>query len=327
MMYTKLKSIKQSAAVIFFMLLVADTAKAQVASAIPDNQLLLPAKAQTITFYWQGDSINAKWEEHTAILLPVKLKNCPRRFYMQFDLGSPYSLFYKNKLRAIQARYPKAVQLKETDHELTDYSFHVDKMPVSAKQIAVKAFDSSTVNWSDKNSIEIIGTIGADLLDGKVGIIDYPKKKLTISAAIPVELAANAPLTDFIYIQRRILLPAVIKGKQTLLYFDTGSSMFELLTNRKTVELLAVDKQVIQSNVKSWGSYLTANTVATNDSIEIGNSKIPLNKATYIDGASNSQAEQMMKMGIGGMTGNKLFLNYTLIIDTKNKKFGLVRSM
>jgi hypothetical protein len=32
----------------------------------------------------------------------------------------------------------------------------------------------------------------------------------------------------------------------------------------------------------------------------------------------------MLKLGIGGMTGNKLFLNYILIIDTRNKKFGLV---
>jgi hypothetical protein len=34
----------------------------------------------------------------------------------------------------------------------------------------------------------------------------------------------------------------------------------------------------------------------------------------------------MMQMGIGGMTGNKLFLNYTLVLDTKNKKFGLMAS-
>jgi hypothetical protein len=31
----------------------------------------------------------------------------------------------------------------------------------------------------------------------------------------------------------------------------------------------------------------------------------------------------MLRMGIGGMTGNKLFLHYILVLDTKNKKFGL----
>ena len=30
-------------------------------------------------------------------------------------------------------------------------------------------------------------------------------------------------------------------------------------------------------------------------------------------------------MGIGGLTGNKLFLTYMLIFDTQNKKFGLIK--
>jgi hypothetical protein len=41
---------------------------------------------------------------------------------------------------------------------------------------------------------------------------------------------------------------------------------------------------------------------------------------------STSKVEQMMQMGIGGMTGNKLFLNYKLVLDTRNKKFGLIHS-
>lgn len=327
MMHLKLKFLKRSVVVIFCALICDNTVKAQSVPNISDNHLVLPAKAHSITFYWQGDTINSKWEEHTAILLPVKLKNCPKLFFMQFDLGSPYSLFYKNKLVAIQSKYPKAIQLKESDDKLANYSLKIDKLQLLAKQIVVKQFDSSTINWTDKNSIEVIGTIGADLIDGKVAIIDYPNKKLTISQAIPTELKSELLLTDFVYAQRRILLPARIKGKQTVLYFDTGSSMYELLTDKKTAQSLAVaDSEVIQSKVKSWDKYLTANTVSTNDSIEISGSKIAIRKTTFIDGISNSQVEQMMKMGIGGMTGNKLFLEYKLILDTKNKKFGLVRS-
>jgi hypothetical protein len=326
-MHLKLKFLKRSVVLIFCTLMCHNIIKAQSISNIPDNYLVLPAKAHSISFYWQGDTINTKLEEHTAILLPVRLKNCSKLFYMQFDLGSPYSLFYKNKLVAIQAKYPKVLQLKESDDKLTNYSFKIDKMPLLAKQIVVKQFDNSAISWTDKNSIEVIGTIGADLIDGKVAIIDYPNKKLTITQAIPAKLKSNLLLTDFIYAQRRILLPARIKGKQTILYFDTGSSMYELLTDKKTAQSLAVaDSGVIQSKVKSWDKYLTANTVFTNDSLEISSSKLAIRKATFIDGISNSQVEQMMKMGIGGMTGNKLFLAYKLVLDTKNKKFGLVHS-
>lgn len=324
-MQTKLRFLKRNIVAVLCVLMWSYTAKSQPVFTIPGNMLELPEKTQSITFYWQGDTVNSTWEQHTAILLPVKLKNCPRLFFMQFDLGSPYSLFYKNKLLAIQAKYPDAISLKETDEKLSNFSFSIDKMSLLAKQILVKQFDSSTVNWHEKNSIEVIGTIGADLIDGKVAIIDYPKMKLTISQAIPAKLQSELSLTDFIYAQRRVLLPARIKDKQTLLYFDTGSSMYELLTDKTTAEALAADSELIQSKVKSWGKYLTANTIATNDSVEIGGNKIAIRKATFIDGISHSQVEQMMKMGIGGMTGNKLFLGYKLIIDTKNKKFGLIR--
>jgi hypothetical protein len=34
----------------------------------------------------------------------------------------------------------------------------------------------------------------------------------------------------------------------------------------------------------------------------------------------------MKAFGIGGMIGNKLFLRRALVLDTKNKKYGLVKS-
>jgi hypothetical protein len=34
----------------------------------------------------------------------------------------------------------------------------------------------------------------------------------------------------------------------------------------------------------------------------------------------------MKKMGIGGMTGNALFLDYLLILDTRRQLFSLIRN-
>lgn len=326
-MQLQFRCFKTSLVLITLTILFENAAKAQPAFTIPENYLVLPAKTHSVRFYWQGDTINAEWEQHTALLLPVKLKNCPKQFFMQFDLGSPYSLFYKNKLAEIQAKYPKAIQLDESADSLANFSFRIDKMPFFAKQIAVKQFGNSGINREDKNSIEIIGTIGADFVDGKIAIIDYPKKQITLSQTIPEKLKPGLSLTDFMYVQRRILLPAKVSGKQTILYFDSGSSMYELLTDKKTAQSLAVaEGEFTRSKVGSWNNYLIANTAVTRDSIEISNTKIAIRKVTFIEGTSSTQAEQMMKMGIGGMTGNKLFLDYKLILDTKEKKFGLIRS-
>lgn len=300
-------------------------AKSQSAPDPSANNLVMPARPYTIPLYWQGDTVNNRWEPHTAILIPVRLKNCPKRFFMQFDTGSPYSLFYRNKLAAIQEMYPKAMQLGESGSKLMNFSFTAGSMPVLAKEIEVKLFDSSTVNWKDKKSIEIIGTLGADFIDGRAIMIDYPEKKLTISQFISPKLSARLSLTDFVYAGKRILLPAKVEGKETMLYFDTGSSMYELLTDKKTCEALAAPgSEFIQSKVRSWDKYLTAVSIASNAGIEMSGILIPVHYVTYVEGVSSSRAEQMRKMGIGGMTGNKIFTGCTLVLDTKNKKFAII---
>lgn len=301
-------------------------AVAQPMPQLPPNQLVLPGKAFSIPLYWKADSVGKRSEPHAALLIPVKLPGCPKTFYMQFDLGSSYSLFYKNKLAAIHSKYPATKGLSDTSEKLWNFSFKVGATTIEAKEIVVKQFDSSAIDWKNLKRFEIIGTIGADVIDGKVAIIDYPGKKLTIAPEIPGKLLAQISLADFVYANRRVLLPATILGKQTLLYFDTGSSMYELLTNKISCETLAIpNSELVQNKVWSWNKYLVANTRASNDSIFVGGTKIQLHSTTYIDGTNAAQAEQMMKMGIGGMTGNKIFLNYKLVLDTRNKKFGLVR--
>jgi len=300
---------------------------AQSMPTLQASQLIMPSKTYTISFRWQGDSIHSKWEANAAILIPIKLMNCPRQLYMQFDLGSPYSLLYKNKLEALQMKYPGSVPLKEASGKLQNFSFKADGIAILAKEILVKQFDSTGIDWKNKNSAEIIGTIGADLIDNKVIIIDYPHRKLTISTHIPEKLKEQVSLTDFIYSNRSILFPAKIKGKETMLYFDTGSSMFELLTDKETCNQLSKpNAELIRYPVKSWNKFLTANTLASNHNIALAGITIPLRSSTYIEGISEAQIQQMSKMGIGGMTGNKLFLNYILVIDTKSKKFGLIES-
>lgn len=302
-------------------------AKAQSVPGLPENQLVLPAGTSTIPFIWQGDSIGGQWEAHAAMLIPVRLAHCPRRFYMQFDLGSPYSMLYRNKLAAIQRRYPQILPPGEPGRKLKDISFNAGETPVIARKIAVEQFDSTAIDWNDEDHMDIIGTIGTDLIDGKVAVIDYPGCQLSISPVVPAALLPHLSLVDFTYVRRSILLPVKLQGNAKMIFFDTGSSMYELLTDEHTCRQLAVHNTAhLRHRVKSWNKHITANSFASDETIEIAGKKIPLRYATYMEGVSNAQVEQMAKMGIAGMTGNKLFLNYKLVLDTRNKKFGLIHA-
>jgi hypothetical protein len=294
-----------------------------IASAqnIAPNYLQLSDDLQTIPFRWKADSLNGDWDEHAAILIPVKIANCPKEFYMQFDLGAPSSLLYTEKLASIAKLFPKAIPALDSNSKLHAFGFTAGKTKIKAQEIVTISMKGD-IDWR-KNSINIIGTLGTDLIDNRDVVIDYPGQKLLINGRPGDDTAVY--LGDLIYTRRSILLPAVIKEKQTILYFDTGSSAFELLTNEKTAHALAIPNAVeSRYPVNSWGKMLTAVSIPTADSITIAGFKLPLKKATYIEGVSDSQVNQMMKMGIGGMTGNKLFLHSILYLDLKNKKFALI---
>lgn len=259
-------------------------------------QLSLPNDDQSVKFSWLSDTVNHKPELYSAMLIPIKLKGCPKVMYMQFDLGAPHSMLYSQQLKDIIHQYPKT--------DTTNFSI--------AKGVA-------------KNAV-IIGTIGEDMIDGKTLVINYPKRELSIVINLPEKLMQKTTLSSFMLMKGSILLPATLHNKQTILFFDTGSSAFELLTSKTTSDQLAISNSTTESYpVNSWGRTMIAHTRASADSLSIGSQKLTIKEVTYMDGASEGQVQQMLKLGIGGMIGNKLFLNCILIVDTKNKKFGIVQ--
>jgi hypothetical protein len=298
-------------------------AYSQTMPAAATSQLVLPVQDLNINFVWQGDTLNTRWEPNSALLIPVKLPGCPKQLYMQFDLGAPVSMLYTSKVNDIKAKYPKSIS--QTDSvKLLNQHFTIAGKDILAKEIMLKKYSSKAIDWKNKNSLDVIGTIGMDLIENKTIVFDYPGKKLTVAEQIPAELSSKLTLTKFMFINHSILLPVVVNKKRVMLFFDTGSSAYELLTDKTTCLALATPgAQPVTHQSRSWDKMLTANIYPTQDSITIASQKLPLKKVTYMDGASNSQIDQMMKMGMGGMTGNKLFISSTLVIDIKNRQFAV----
>lgn len=304
---------------IFFL----QSTQAQIPPSLPANQLTFAAGSHSLPLNWKGDTLGGVWNPHAALLIPVTIPGCSHIFYMQFDTGSPYTLFYGNQLKAIYREYPATTSLRNIGDSLSNFHFKAGPLTITARQVPVRTFDSTAIDWKNNRTPIIIGTLGTDLIDNKVAVIDYPRERLHISDSLPAAFQkGNA--TGFHFSMRRILLPAEVAGKKTILYFDSGSSAFELLTDKATCNKLAADSSpTVRYPVQSWGKTLAANTITTTDSITLAGHAIPLRHATWIEGVSDTQVNQMMKMGIGGMTGNKLFISNILVLDTRNKQFKL----
>ncbi|AKQ46779.1 hypothetical protein TH63_15965 [Rufibacter radiotolerans] len=286
------------------------------------SQLRLVSQPLTVPFLWKSNGA----EPHAFQLIPVTLHGCPKTFYLQFDTGSPYTIFYQAKLETIEKKYgPATVPQVANGQVLQNFSFQVGSLPLTASALPVKAIGDGAIDWADTTSIEVIGTLGTDFIQDKVLVLDYKKSLFSVYDQFPPNLARGIQLLDFQFNSRRILLPGQINGKETALMFDSGSSAYELLTDKSTwLEMQSPHSPVDTAYVNSWGKTITAFTTTTTAEARFGQVRLPLRKATYLEGMSLVNQLLTAFSGLGGMTGNKLFLGHTLVLDTRHQKFAVL---
>jgi hypothetical protein len=291
----------------------------------PANQLTVSQLPATARFAWRADTTGSHITPHAVLLVPVTLPHCPRTCYLQFDTGAPYSLLYSHALAALQARYPAAgPALQPQADALQNFQFAIGQGLVAARSIRVRQMGARTLP-ADSTAPFVIGTLGTDVLDGRVLIIDYAQQRFELRADVPDSLARRAVFGPLDFEQRRVLLNAGLQGTEKQLLFDSGSSAFALLTSQSSWQELARPGAPDQvTPVNSWGKTLTAHTVPTAARLQIGATALPLRTVTYIDGTTFMQRTLMRFSGMGGMLGNEAFSQHTLILDVKGGRFGLV---
>jgi hypothetical protein len=163
-----------------------------------------------------------------------------------------------------------------------------------------------------------LGTIGVDFFQNKVLILDYPNKKMAVNEAIPKHLEAvyiDIELDE----QGRVLLPMTLNGTDFSVLFDTGSSVFQLIVPEKSISKFTNAEIRDSLEISSWGQKHYVKGRLIEDSIllagqKFSNVKIYGNSSGYgIDNKSDA------------MAGNALFWDRVIVIDFKNKKFGVSR--
>jgi len=165
--------------------------------------------------------------------------------YAVLDLGAPSSLqfFAKASRRNIQQKYPKSFNsASPLKPWRTLYSNKV-LVNVLAKEIVVRTCRASNINWANKNNIEVIGTIGADLIDvtrlpwSIIPAKNFAHRKCSGQTCLKVVLS------DFIFASREYHVPNSLYRAKKLLYFDTGSSAYELPRTNKLLCRMAPCQQ------------------------------------------------------------------------------------
>ncbi|MGG5211080.1 hypothetical protein ACQWU4_19335 [Chryseobacterium sp. MIQD13] len=276
-----------------------------------ENTLNVSGVAQNIAIHWDSDEGNP----HAAVLVPVKLKGIDRIFYMQLDSGSPSTLFYRKPLESIRGKFQDQVKFDE-EKNLISLQFSIENMNIASKGFELIDY-GSIFNFDSTEADQIIGTIGTDLLEKRIAVLDFKNGMLSFLENINEE-----GFETFEFKKRKILLPSEVENKKLKLLYDSGTSGYELIMNKEEWEKYRIPGGNIKKEKgNSWGNTLSVISAPAHHTIKIGHSDLKLSEVTYIEGTSKMQNFLMKSSGMQGMTGNKLFLNHKLILDCKNEKF------
>lgn len=261
-----------------------------------ENYLTVKNESGSIPITWLGNDKN-------VLLLPIHFKGNQETYYLQFDTGSPYTQFYSNSIKEISEI--------SFNNELAKTTFLIGKTDIKSEKFKI----FKTKNDGKRDSIKIIGTLGADILEGRKTLIDLKENHVLFNISKTPENIKNN-LIDFKFKKRKIIIPGNLKGEERKFLYDSGTSAFEFLTYKEEWEKLKLTNSKVKvEKSKSWDNVLTTYTASCDQNIEFNHIKIPVKEVTYVEGFSTAQFSLMKFSGMSGMLGNKIFLGNSIFID------------
>lgn len=291
-------------------------------------------------FKWVNDSVSGRYIEQLSILLPVKIENLPNSFLMQLDLGSNKTIIRGKTISSFYNKFPELKNKLDTINLFkmqTGVFPHINNLNISigdnfeskVNAACLKGYGIEIPVDSVSHETEIlIGSIGADILKNKILIIDYPNNEICIEETSMVK-PSDYNFIPFQFLKEnednRLLLPFSANGQDFRVLFDTGASMFELSTIEKNAKLICDSAVADSLVVNSWGEKKTKIGLKSNVELKFGDKILPqlivyydkVGKYDYFYESNN----------IFGLTGNRLFFNDIILIDYKNKRFGIKKTL
>ena len=278
-------------------------------------------------FVWTNDTLSGKYYKRTSMQIPCKIEGLPYNFSFQFDLGA-YTGIYENTASSFNEKYPewkaRTVRLRSPLQFWFNKKAFTDLTLLFGNYIAKNKLSNFYKNYGAKlnsekytsNDTFHIGTIGADLFQGKVLIIDYPNQQFAICNTIPADYNCNFSPIE-LDANGRVLLTLQLKNKYYKTMFDNGSSIFPLLVTDDKINNFSTSPSTDTFKGNAWGKAITMIGRPINDSfILAGHTFYQTN--VYADYRQEYRTDKY-----DAVTGNILFWDKTIIIDFKNKKFGV----
>jgi hypothetical protein len=277
-------------------------------------------------FKWGSATLNGKYFERAYMIIPCKIEGIPNTTTFQFDLGADLSGIYENTFRFSPTlnkytndkinRLRSPLQFWNTNKCFNDLTIRFGNYTITNKTgFVYKNYGETPKDVSSTDTIHA-GTIGSDLFKNKVLLIDYPNQQFAICDSVPVEYKQeliNIELDN----HGRAILPMKIHEQSYRILFDNGSSLFPLITEAKNISAFSTLPDTDTITISSWGKTHDVTGKLITDTFELGVQKFS-NAKIYANHSGLG-----IDKNTDGMAGNALFWDKMMIIDFRNKKFGI----
>jgi hypothetical protein len=304
-----------------------------VLGQVPTESNLLPAK-EWIAFQWEGAALGKVYYDKAFMNIPFQIDSLPDRFKVQFDLGATQSMVYGKAMAPYLRAYPELAAKLDTLHKpyriqssqngsFKNVTILLDKTSFSLKELMYFKDFGETLTEDSVNSTDEkhVGTLGASFFKNKILIIDYPKQRLLVVDSLDLETEKRFDFLKCRIEKGRVKIPFSIDSNTYWVLYDTGSSVFPLVTNKKYFKKLTSTTITDTLAVSSWGKSFPALGSETKEPIKLGSTVFPKTKVYMMPNFKKFFREEK----VIGLTGNALFLESVVAVDFKNGKFGILK--
>ena len=289
-------------------------------------------KTKWIPFNWYGDTLGGRRFDKLAIFITGRLGNLPTPFKLQFDTGSNLSVLKGNTLESLKKQQANQYAF------LPDLS---DKSKEGFQSVSLKMLPEGpglTKIWIDNaygeaiNSDSVttkeaisIGSWGADICENRILIMDFAKQQIALLDALPEKAKRQIEFVPIEIKNNRPHVPVTIDGKQYYLLYDSGASLFPIMTVKKYWDVInpgAVTDTI--KHVSTWGKYSDVYGAPMRSEVRLGHTTLTPKMIYYHPDPYKHHEPIFDEAGVIGSFGNSYFLDRIVVIDFKNKQFGLV---
>ena len=288
---------------------------------------MMKSAIQWQKFHWQGADLGGRYFPHAVMYVSATLPALnDLQGWFQFDLGAPTTMLYaqaftpehKAALMCFQRQGRHAI-INGQEAPILDLSLHVGPWQITPVAWYRDFGDEDTM----PDGKPVLGTIGADLVRGHILVMDFPAQRLARLEHLPAswEKAAHwttLRLTD----QGHVVIEVEVDGRPRQALFDTGSSIFELLTDASQWSRLSQGNVTETLSITAWGESKEVAGGPLKAQVRLGGALLPIHTVHYAD--EKGWQDFFSHYDMVGIIGNAPFLEHTIVLDFPKGRFGVL---